>query len=158
MLFICVYNVNDDNMTYEMCSYFYIYFIIIIILLLLFYFIIIIYIIIYIIFITLYHWNTYIIKNKHQNGIFTKHQNILHTLSIKFCTSEWQGLTGASTSRTVPPITKISLRGPPLRKKNKQNKTMITSRRVIVYGAKKLMDSDIFHVMVKDTVLLWLLQ
>ena len=62
-------------------------------------------------FITLYHWNTYIIKNKHQKGIFTKHQNILHTPSIKFCTSEWQGLTGASTSRTVPPITKISLRG-----------------------------------------------
>ena len=46
----------------------------------------------------------------------TKHQNILHTLSIKFCTSEWQGLTGASPSRTVPPITnnqKNHLEDPP---------------------------------------------
>ena len=42
---------------------------------------------------------------------------MLHTLSIKFCTSEWQGLKGANTSRTVPPITKISLRGLPLRGK-----------------------------------------
>ena len=50
--------------------------------------------------------------------MFTKHQNVLHTLSIKFCTSEWQGLTGASTSRTVPPITKISLRDPPIMGKN----------------------------------------
>ena len=36
---------------------------------------------------------------------------------------------------------------------------MITSRRsIFVYGAKKLMDNDIFLVMVKNTVLLWLLQ
>ena len=37
---------------------------------------------------------------------------------------------------------------------------MITSRSIIVYGAKKMMDNDIFRVfyMVKNTVLLWLLQ
>ena len=35
---------------------------------------------------------------------------------------------------------------------------MVKSRRIIVYGAKKLMDNDIFQVMVKNTVLLWLLQ
>ena len=33
---------------------------------------------------------------------------------------------------------------------------MITNRRIIVYGAKKLMDNDIFQLMVKNTVLLWL--
>ena len=35
---------------------------------------------------------------------------------------------------------------------------IITNRRSIVYGAKKLMDNDNFLVMVKNTVLLWLLQ
>ena len=35
---------------------------------------------------------------------------------------------------------------------------MTTSRRIIVYGAKQLMDNDIFQVMVENTVLSWLLQ
>ena len=35
---------------------------------------------------------------------------------------------------------------------------MVASIRMIVYGAKKLMDNDIFQVMVKNTALLWLLQ
>ena len=41
----------------------------------------------------------------------------------KISTSEWQGLTGASTSRTVPPIIKITLRDPPLRKKQTNKQT-----------------------------------
>ena len=35
---------------------------------------------------------------------------------------------------------------------------MMTNRKIIVYGAKKLMDNDIFLVMVKNTVLLSLLE
>ena len=35
---------------------------------------------------------------------------------------------------------------------------MIINRRIIIYGAKKFMDNDIFLVMVKNTDLLWLLQ
>ena len=34
----------------------------------------------------------------------------------------------------------------------------MTTSRSIVYGAKKLMDNDIFLVMMKNTVLLWLVQ
>ena len=33
-----------------------------------------------------------------------------------------------------------------------------TSRRITVFGAKKLLDNDICLIMVKSTVLLWLLQ
>ena len=35
---------------------------------------------------------------------------------------------------------------------------IITGRRIIVYGAKKLIDNDNFQVTVKNIVLLWLLQ
>ena len=35
---------------------------------------------------------------------------------------------------------------------------MITSRRIIIHGAKKLLDNDVFLVVVKKTVLLCLLQ
>ena len=41
---------------------------------------------------------------------------------------------------------------------NLQDMFMITSRRIIVFEAKKLMDNDIFQLMVKNIVLLWSLQ